>query len=92
MSVKSVMRDVIVINKKGLHARPASQIAKAAVLHTSEIKIIKGDEEADAKSVLSLLILAASEGTPLTLWAKGVDGMNALDAIEELFLSGFGED
>ena len=92
MNVKSVMRDVIVINAKGLHARPASLIAKAAALHTSEIKVIKGEEEADAKSVLSLLILAASEGTPLTLWAKGEDGMRALDALEELFLNRFGEE
>ena len=80
------------INTRGLHARPASQIAKTAAQFQSQTKILKGTAEADAKSVLSLLILAAGKGTVLTLSAQGEDRALVLDAIEELFLNRFNEE
>ena len=92
MSQECATREVCVINIKGLHARPASQIAKTAAHFESVIKVANGNTEADAKSVLSLLILAASRGTCLRLSARGVDRMEALDALEKLFLNRFGED
>ena len=92
MTEQRTKREVIVINAKGLHARPASQIAKTAAQYEARVKIIKGTEEADAKSVLSLLILAAGKGTALTLLAEGEDRSHALDAIEELFLNRFNEE
>jgi len=85
-------REVIVINSKGLHARPASMIAKAASAYQAEISVIRGDEKADAKSVLSLLILAAAKGTCLDLIAVGEGSERALDELEELFLTRFNED
>ena len=85
-------REVIVINSKGLHARPAAMVAKIATTHDAEISITRGEERADAKSVLSLLILAAGKGTPLQLEAQGADAERALDELEELFLKRFGEE
>ena len=92
MNEECATREVVVINIKGLHARPAPQIAKTAAHYESVIQVIKDGEEADAKSVLSLLILAASKGTCLKLSARGGDRVEALDALEELFLNRFGED
>ena len=85
-------REVIVINSKGLHARPAAMIAKIASTYDSKVSISRSDERADAKSVLSLLILAAGKGTHLLLEAEGGDAESALDELEELFLKRFGED
>ena len=90
--VSSIYREVIVINSKGLHARPASMIAKAVSSLDSTVTVIRGKDEADAKSILSLLILAAGKGTNLTIQASGADKEHALDELEQLFLNRFNEE
>lgn len=80
------------VNKVGVHARPSSQIAQTASRFSAEITIRNGKHEANAKSIMGLMGLAAACGAQLTLVAEGADAEAALDAIEELFLSGFGEE
>ena len=88
-------RDIIVSNKLGLHARPAMQFVDLANQFASNIKVIKGGEEpgeADGKSVMQLIILAAVEGTPMRIEAEGEDAETAVEKLAELFETGFGEE
>ena len=90
-----ISRDIIVSNKLGLHARPAMQFVDTANGFTSTITVVKGGEEpgeADGKSVMQMIILAAVEGTPLQITADGDDAEQALAALAELFESKFGEE
>lgn len=84
---------VVVVNRLGLHARAASQVVRLANRFQSVIKIERtdGSAVADAKSILSVLMLAASRGTELRATAEGVDEREALDSLCELFAKGFGE-
>lgn len=84
-----------VLNKLGLHARPAMQFVDTANQFTSDITVRKGGDEpevADGKSVMQMIILAAVEGTPLTIEAKGPDAQRAADTLAALFTDKFGED
>lgn len=91
----SLSRQVTVLNKLGLHARPAMQFVDAANQFTSDIMVKKGGEDpvdADGKSVMQMIILAATEGTPLMIEASGEDAETALQTLVELFESKFGEE
>ncbi len=83
--------EVEVVNEHGLHARPAHKVVVLANHYTSTIRVIKDELEVDAKSIMSLMMLAAEKGTMLTIRAEGPDGKEAADALCELFASGFGE-
>ncbi len=82
-----------VVNPLGLHARAAALLVKLAGTFQSEIKIRRTDNRvvADAKSILSVLTLAASKGIELEIEAKGEDESKAIKALEEIFTNGFGE-
>ena len=80
---------VVIVNSRGLHARPASRLAKLARQFNSEIKITKGRRVADAASIASLLMLVAPQNTELTITAKGKDEGQAVNAILELIAGGF---
>lgn len=88
-------RDVVVLNKLGLHARPAMQFVDTASRFSSDVKVIKGGPEpgeADGKSVMQMIILASVEGTPIRIEASGEDAQAAVDALAGLFESKFGEE
>jgi phosphocarrier protein HPr len=90
-----VSRDIIVSNKLGLHARPAMQFVDTANQFASNITVRKGGDEpcdADGKSVMQMIILAATEGTALRIEADGDDAEKAVNALTELFASKFGEE
>ncbi len=89
MSQSPLNRTVTVINPQGLHARPADLLVRLANQFESTIQIAKDCEPVDCKSILSLLTLGAAQGTELTLSADGTDAQHALDAIVQLFESGF---
>ena len=78
-------------NKLGLHARAAAKLVHTAARFKSDIKLRKGDEEVDAKSILGILLLAAGRGSVLTVKADGEDERDALDAIEKLIEAKFDE-
>ena len=88
-------RDIIVSNKLGLHARPAMQFVDLANQFKSDVKVTKfGEEpgEADGKSVMQMIILAATEGTPMRIDANGEDAETAVVKLAELFETKFGEE
>ncbi len=91
-------RQIVVSNKLGLHARPAMQVVDLANQFKSSVQLFKpafdGEEavEADGKSVMQVIILAATEGTPLRIDADGDDAQAAVDQIAGLFERKFGED
>jgi len=82
-----------VCNPLGLHARAAAQLVRLASGFKSEIKLRRTDNHviADAKSILSVLTLAASKGAELKIEVAGKDESEAMQAIEEIFRKGFGE-
>ena len=84
---------VTVVNQLGLHARAAAQLVRLAGKYRSRITLRRDDSSAfaNAKSILSVLALAAPVGTRLHLEAKGEDEQDAFDAITALFAEGFGE-
>lgn len=88
-------KEVRVSNSRGFHARPAMQFADAANGFKSSVKVFKGGEEpgeADGKSVMQLIILAAVEGTPMRIEAEGEDAETAVIKLARLFETGFGEE
>jgi phosphocarrier protein HPr len=90
MSMRST-RIVVVTNPQGLHARPADLFVKTATRFASKIELVKGRERVDGKSILSLLTLAAVEGTQLSIEADGPDAEQALDALAKLVEQNFAE-
>jgi len=84
-------KDIAIINKLGLHARAAAKLVHTASRYSSDIKLKKGSEEVDAKSILGILLLAAGKGSTVTITASGNDETEALDSIEQLFLNRFDE-
>jgi phosphocarrier protein len=84
-------REIRIINKLGLHARAAAKVVHAANDFESSIYLGINGEEVNAKSILGLLTLAATQGTPLTLRAEGPDEEQAVETISTLFADRFGE-
>lgn len=80
-----------IVNPLGLHARAAAQLIRLVGKSKSEIKLLRADKRADAKSILSVLTLAAAKGTRLKIEIEGADEKETLQKIEELFAQGFGE-
>ncbi|HEU4564584.1 MAG TPA: HPr family phosphocarrier protein [Gemmatimonadaceae bacterium] len=86
-----VEREVRIVNKNGLHARPAAEIVKLASRFASDITMIREDLEVNGKSIMGVMMLAAEYGSTLTVRAKGADSQQAVDAIAELVARKFGE-
>ena len=84
-------RDIKILNKLGIHARPAAEIVKAAGKFKSSITIIRDDLEVNAKSIMGVMMLAAEHGATVTLRATGEDAEAALDAIAAVITAKFGE-
>lgn len=82
-----------ILNKSGLHARPASDFVKEAGKFSSKITIrrLDEDEEANAKSIVFLLSLGVGQGVEVEISAKGDDEQQAVDSLVALIESGFGE-
>jgi len=84
-------RSVKIVNKNGLHARPAAEIVKTASKFTSDIIIIRDELEVNGKSIMGVMMLAAECGSEVTLRATGPDESAAVEAIAKLITSKFGE-
>jgi phosphocarrier protein len=84
-------RDIEIKNKLGLHARAAAKLVHTAARFKCDIKIRKGEEEVDGKSILGILLLAAGRGSVITVRANGDDENEAMDAIQELIDRKFDE-
>ena len=84
--------EVTICNKLGLHARAAAKFVATASEFESEIEIEKDGRKVNGKSIMGVMMLAASKGTNIKLFIDGNDADAALDKIKELVLSKFGED
>lgn len=80
----TVTADVEIINQLGLHARAAARFVETASRFTAEVTVANGDESVSGKSILGLMMLAAGQGTQLSLIANGPDAEEAIDALVEL--------
>ncbi len=84
-------RRVVIVNRKGLHARASAKLAELALTLPARITIAYDGERADARSIMDLLCLGAGIGTEVELYASGRDANAALDAVSALINDGFGE-
>lgn len=94
-AMATASRDIVVKNAAGLHARPAIQFVDLANRFVSKIVVRKTGEEpveADGKSVMQMITLEATQGTPLRIDAEGDDAQEAVTKLAELFESKFGEE
>ena len=82
---------VRIVNKNGLHARPAAEIVKAAARFQSEITLRRDDLEVNGKSIMGVMMLAAEYGSTLQLQATGPDADDAVRTIATLIANKFGE-
>ena len=85
-------KDFTILNKLGIHARPAAQFVKTANRFQSDIYVEKDGEEVDGKSIMGLMMLAAGHGSVISVNAEGADADAALAAIADLIDRQFEED
>jgi phosphocarrier protein HPr len=84
-------REVKIVNKLGIHARPAAEIVKTAGKFKSSVIIVRDDLEVNAKSIMGVMMLAAENGATIVLRATGDDAEAALDALTTVIANKFGE-
>jgi len=85
-------REVTILNRQGMHARPAMQLVETSNRFQSKVRILKGGQVVNAKSILDVISLEATKGTVLTFEADGDDADEALEALDQLVKSKFDED
>ncbi len=81
-----------IVNKKGLHARASARLVEAAARFQSQITVSKDGQTVDARSIMGLMMLAASQGSEIAIEVRGPDADAALTAILALIEARFGED
>lgn len=84
-------RSVQVMNKNGIHARPAAEIVKLAAKYKADITVTRDDLEVNGKSIMGVMMLAAECGATVQLRAEGPDADEALEALAHLIAGKFGE-
>ncbi len=88
----SISKDIKIINKLGMHARAAAQFVQLASSFSSNIEIEKDNQRVNGKSIMGVMMLAASKGSNITLYADGEDENNSISKLEELINNRFNED
>ena len=91
-SDKKMIREITVLNRLGLHARPAAMFVKICNRHKCDIWVEKDGEQVNGKSIMGLMMLAAGQGSKLRVTCEGSDAEVALVEIETLVLSRFNEE
>ena len=86
-----IRRQIDIINKLGLHARAAAKFVTLAAQYESDVQLLGKDRKVNGKSIMGVMMLAAGQGTSLDLVAEGKDEIAAMDALEGLVKSRFGE-
>ena len=87
-----ITKDLQVLNKLGLHARAAAKLVFIANKFVSEITLVKDDKQADARSIMKILMLSASKDSIINITIVGKDEIQAMDSIEKLFQNKFDEE
>ncbi|MBS0311092.1 MAG: HPr family phosphocarrier protein [Proteobacteria bacterium] len=85
-------RDVEIVNRLGLHARPSARLTQLASSFKSSVFMSRNGRRVNAKSIMGVMMLAAAKGSTITLETDGDDEAEAIDALAGLISSGFGEE
>jgi phosphocarrier protein HPr len=86
-----IEKQITIVNKLGLHARAAAKFVSLASTFKSDIELSRDGRTVNGKSIMGVMMLAASRGSTVTLKANGIDETEALQRIESLILDKFGE-
>jgi phosphocarrier protein len=89
---QKIEKEVPIINRLGLHARPAAMFVRIASRHRCEVWVSKEGEEVNGKSIMGLMMLAAGQGSKLRIRCDGPDADKAMQELEELIKARFNED
>jgi phosphocarrier protein HPr len=87
----TAVRKVTILNRLGLHARPANQLVRLAARFKAELTLIRDDLRVNGKSIMGVLMLQAEQGAELTLETEGPDAEKLLEAVVELVADRFHE-
>ncbi|MBV9392290.1 MAG: HPr family phosphocarrier protein [Verrucomicrobia bacterium] len=87
-----IQKEVTILNKLGLHARPAAMFVRIANKHRADIWVEKDGEQVNGKSIMGLMMLAAGQGTKLIISAEGADAEQAIQDLETLIQKRFDEE
>jgi phosphocarrier protein HPr len=90
--VQKIEKEIAIINRLGLHARPAAMFVRIASRYRSEIWVSKENEEVNGKSIMGLMMLAAGQGSKLRIRCEGPDAEKAMEELEQLINARFNED
>ena len=89
---QKIEKEIMVINRLGLHARPAAMFVRIASRYRSEIWVEKEGEQINGKSIMGLMMLAAGQGSKLMIRCEGSDADKAMEELEDLINRRFNED
>ncbi|MDD2733503.1 MAG: HPr family phosphocarrier protein [Desulfuromonadaceae bacterium] len=87
-----LQKEFMIINKLGLHARASALFVKTASRFSSDVKLAREGVEVNGKSIMGIMMLAASKGSAVILTVTGADEGDAFQAIGDLIANGFGEE
>lgn len=87
-----LQNEFLIVNKLGLHARASALFVKTASRFTSEVKLAREGVEVNGKSIMGIMMLAASKGSTVRLTVDGADEVDAMNTLSELITNGFGEE
>ena len=87
----AVVRALVIRNKKGLHARASAKFVQTVEKFDADVRVTRGHETVGGTSIMGLMMLAAAPGTSITISATGPEAAAAVDALEALITSRFGE-
>jgi len=87
-----LQNEYLIVNKLGLHARASALFVKTASRFTSEVKLAREGVEVNGKSIMGIMMLAASKGSTVRLTVDGADEVDAMSTLSELITNGFGEE
>src|SRR5260370_32556030 len=91
-SSQKIEKEISIVNRLGLHARPAEMFVRIASRYRAEIWVAKEGEEVNGKSIMGLMMLAAGQGSKLHIRCEGPDAAKAMAELEELISARFHED
>ena len=91
-AVEKIEKEIPIVNRLGLHARPAAMFVRIASRYRSEIWVSKEGEEVNGKSIMGLMMLAAGQGSKLRIRCDGPDAEKAMEDLEGLINARFNED
>jgi phosphocarrier protein HPr len=87
-----LQKDFLIINRLGLHARASALFVKTSSRFSSDVKLARDDVEVNGKSIMGIMMLAASKGSSVRLTVDGPDEADAFQTISDLIENGFGEE